>query len=367
METRRGGGDNVKITTVAQATEHRLPLGDGDGLDLWYRTWGNRATGTPVLFVHGGPGQCVADYDDINARFFDADKFFVVEVDQRGTGRSRPSVRDDLRHMEHYTDVSIGRMSEDFEAVREALGIESWLVFGGSWGSTLGLDYGERHPTRCRGLILRGIYLNTAAEFDAIYARSSFAGNDRRLAEFDAFLEPAVREAQRRGEPPVDPDGAERVVRLYDDLIRAGDREAIWRFYVFENNIITEDPSALLDPRTIVAADFPEAASVAFFEARLFLRGTFEEPTDLLGRVPLLRGGADDGRGPVPVPTWVVQGTGDEICPEKFARLLTAALGDAGVPCVEHFVDAGHKASSDGIAVALRACVDDFYANYSGC
>ena len=146
---------------------------------------------------------------------------------------------------------------------------------------TLGLDYALTYPEACRGLILRGIFLNTEAEMEAIYARKSFAGNERRLAEFDTFFELAAKEAERRQEPPLDPDDARRFVQLYEELITSGDREAIWRFYVFENNIIEEDPSKLLDPRVIDEADFAEAQSVSFFEARLFLKGTYEEPVRL--------------------------------------------------------------------------------------
>ena len=118
------------------------------------------------------------------AGFFDPALFFVVEVDQRGTGSSQPSVRDSHTHMQRYLDISIAQMSADFETARAHLGIERWLVFGGSWGSTLGLDYAERYPSRCLGLIVRGIYLNTKPEFDAIYSRSPFLNNARRLAEF---------------------------------------------------------------------------------------------------------------------------------------------------------------------------------------
>ena len=116
--------------------------------------------------------------------FFDPALFFVVEVDQRGTGSSQPSVRDSHTHMQRYLDISIAQMSADFETARAHLGIERWLVFGGSWGSTLGLDYAERYPSRCLGLIVRGIYLNTKPEFDAIYSRAPFLNNARRLAEF---------------------------------------------------------------------------------------------------------------------------------------------------------------------------------------
>eukprot|EP00037_Helgoeca_nana_P030331 m.373551 g.373551 ORF g.373551 m.373551 type:complete len:353 (+) comp28162_c0_seq14:4087-5145(+) len=333
--------------SIKEAHEQLLPL--GDGLSLWVRTWGTPGA-TPVLFVHGGPGNCVADYNDINAEFFDQTQFWVVEVDQRGTGKSQPSVRDDYRNMQRYLAISIEQMSADFEIVRAALSIEKWLVFGGSWGSTLGLDYAERYPERCLGLIVRGIFLNTSDEFDAVYARSSFTGNERRLKEFDTFFELASAEAANRGEPPLGGDDSQRFIRLYEEMVLRGDREAAWRFHVFENNLVEEDPAELLDPLVISEVDFPTALSVAFFECRLFLRGTFEAPLDLLGRVAQLKD----------VRTWVVQGTGDEVCPEKFAQELVARLKIEGVVHTAHFVDAGHRASSDGITVALKACVNDF-------
>ena len=307
---------------IGAAVPHMLPIGP-DGLALWYRTWGNAASGIPVLFVHGGPGNCVDDYQDVNARFFDAKKFYVVEVDQRGTGNSQPSVRAAHAHMQRYLNISIAQMSADFESVRTHLGIEQWLVFGGSWGSTLGLDYAERYTSRCLGLIIRGIYLNTKPEFDAIYARNSFDNNARRQAEFDVFLELASAEAKREGQPPLTnwPQDSERFIRLYERMILRGDREACWRFHVFENNLMEEDPADLLDPTIIDESQLPEAQSVAFFECRLFLRGTFEEPIDLVGAVGALE----------KLPTWVVQGTGDEVCPEIFAQSLVQAMEAASV------------------------------------
>lgn len=93
----------------------------GDGIKLWYRTWGN-STGIPVLFVHGGPGNCVADYDGINEKFFNKEQYFVVEIDQRGTGNSLPSVRDGHKNMPMYKDISITQMAADFEKIRQELG-----------------------------------------------------------------------------------------------------------------------------------------------------------------------------------------------------------------------------------------------------
>jgi len=116
------------IVPVQHASEHYLDI--GNGMSLWYRLWGNRESGIPVIFVHGGPGNCIADYGYGNARFFDKNKFFVIEVDQRGTGKSQPSVRDDCRNMKYYYNISIDQMSHDYELIRKELKIDTWLVFG---------------------------------------------------------------------------------------------------------------------------------------------------------------------------------------------------------------------------------------------
>ena len=138
---------------------------------------------------------------------------------------------------------------------------------------------------------------------------------------------------------------------LKAELIVAGDRDACWRFYSFENNLIEEDASKLIDPRVIDEAEYAEAQSVSFFEARLFLKGTFETPVQLLGeRLRRLAG----------VRTWVVQGTGDEVCPEVFAQTLVAGLKDANVPHTAYFFPAGHSAKSDEMSTMLRRCVDEF-------
>ena len=340
-----------KTLAIHEAEQNLLDIGE-NGIKLWYQTWGNRSSGIPVLFVHGGPGNCVADYEGINGKFFDKNRFFVIEVDQRGTGKSQPSVRDDFTNMKKYLDISINKMSADFELVREKLGIKRWLVFGGSWGSTLGLHYAQTYPARCLGLIIRGIFLNTKEEFDAVYAQKSFDNNAHRLKEFKIFFDIVAQEAKKLGEPDLDPNDSERFIRLYERMIVDGNRDAMWRFHVFENNLVEEDSSKLLDPYVISEDVLPEAASVAFFESRLFLRGTFEEPLTLIEDVKKLSEG--------PVRTWVVQGTGDEVCPDKFARELVEKLKIEGIPHTSHFVNAGHKASSNGVFLALQECVKDF-------
>jgi len=111
--------------------------------------------GVPVLFLHGGPGGGVTP---THRRFFDPAYYRIVLFDQRGAGKSTP--------LGEYRHNTTQLLVEDIEVLRRTLGIEQWLVFGGSWGSTLALAYGEAHPERCTGFVLRGIFLCTAAEID---------------------------------------------------------------------------------------------------------------------------------------------------------------------------------------------------------
>ena len=104
--------------------------------------------GIPVLFVHGGPGAGCGKYD---RRFFDADVYRIILFDQRGSGRSKP-------HAELEGNTT-QQLVEDIEVIRTTLGIDKWVLFGGSWGSTLSLVYAQTHPERVLGLILRGIFL----------------------------------------------------------------------------------------------------------------------------------------------------------------------------------------------------------------
>lgn len=343
---------NLNMTDTDSAFEGFFPL--DQEISLFYRAWGDKDAGIPVLFVHGGPGNCIADYKETNAKFFEPSRYYVIEVDQRGCGKSTPSVQADISNAKYYLDISIAQMSNDFERLRMYLGIEKWLVFGGSWGSTLSIDYAQRYAEKCLGLIIRGIYLNTKPEFDAIYARSSFAGNEKKLKDFDVFFELAQQEVARRGETELDPNDSERFIRLYEAMIQRGDRDACWRFYVFENNLAADSAEDWLDPFTISnETELGIAGCISFFECRLFLRGTFEDVVDLLGPMENIKN----------IPTWVVQGTGDECCPDMFARQLVDRLVTAGVTHKAQFVEAGHRASSSGITIALKAAVDDFYSN----
>ena len=151
-----------------------------DGHSLYYEQVGN-PSGVPILFVHGGPGNGCGEND---RRFFDPECFRVILVDQRGCARSTP-----LGKLENN---NIDALCDDFEAIREALGIEAWHVFGGSWGSTLSLYYAQQHPARCLSLTLRGIFLMRDQDVDywMYQVRHTFPEEWKR---FNEFIEPAQR------------------------------------------------------------------------------------------------------------------------------------------------------------------------------
>jgi len=153
---------------------------------MYWETSGNPA-GAPVLFVHGGPGGgCSPEH----RRFFDPEFFRIVLFDQRGAGASTP-VGDALGNTTQH-------LIADMELLRKYLDIDRWLIFGGSWGSTLGLAYGQAHPERCSGFVLRGIFLGRQSEIDwFLYGlRTIFPEAWHRFA---SMLPPAERKDLLRG------------------------------------------------------------------------------------------------------------------------------------------------------------------------
>src|SRR5690554_3905754 len=134
---------------------HRLAVDEPH--ELYLEESGN-PDGIPVLVVHGGPGGGCEDY---HRRFFDAERFRIILMDQRGAGRSTP-----LAELEgNSTDTLV----QDMETIRQFLGIDKWVLFGGSWGSTLSLVYAETYPERVLGLILRGIFLCRQRDLNWFY------------------------------------------------------------------------------------------------------------------------------------------------------------------------------------------------------
>jgi len=282
-------------------------------------------SGPPVIFFHGGPG---AGISPLHRRFFDPAFWRVVLFDQRGSGKSTP-----LGELRENTTWDL---VEDAERIRTHLGIEKWLVFGGSWGSTLGLAYAERHPERVTGLILRGIFLARRSELEW-----SFTEGVRRIwpDAWDAFVAPLTR--RERGS----------VMRAYHRRLTSEEPEEV-KAAALAWNAFEETASHLVpDPAPAAEKDIPHEIAVARIEAHYFVNGTFLESDDQLLR--------DAGRLRA-LPGVIVQGRYDLVCPMQSAWDLAAAWPEARLVVVP---GAGHAADEPGIASALVEATEAFKAS----
>ena len=288
--------------------------------ELYWEEAGAR-DGIPVAFLHGGPG---AGASADHRRFFDPDCFRAVLFDQRGAGRSRP-------HGETEGNTTADLIA-DMEALRQERGIERWLLFGGSWGSTLALAYAQAHPERVLGLVLRGIFLGSAAEIEWF-----LTGMRRFFPEaWEAFVGP-IPEAERGD-----------LLAAYCRRLRDPDPEVhmpaarAWSRY--EGACSTLLPS----PETVAAFGSDRLAlSLARIEAHYFANRSFLGEEGLLAGMERLRG----------IPGVIVQGRYDVICPPETARRLHRAWPDSDLIVVP---DAGHSAMEPGIRRALVGAMDRF-------
>ena len=289
---------------------------------LYYEQSGN-PEGNAVVFLHGGPGGGTApDY----RRFFDPAAYRIVVFDQRGSGASTPYA--ELRENTTWDLVA------DIERLREHLGIEKWVVFGGSWGSTLALAYAETHPERVKALVLRGIFLLRKKELDWFYQK----GADAVYPDaWEAYLD--VIPLEERGD----------MVSAYYKRLTSED-EAV-RFAAARAWSIWEGSTSKLFPDQNLIDDFaaPEkAVALARIECHYFLnKGFLDSDNYLLENVDKIRH----------IPTVIVQGRYDMVCPMISAWDLHRAFPEAELVIVP---DAGHSASEKGNTSALVQATDKF-------
>ncbi len=289
---------------------------------MYYEQSGN-PSGTAVVFLHGGPG---AGSSPVHRQFFDPAFYRIVVFDQRGAGRSAP-----LGCLEQNTTP---KLIEDMERLRAHLGIDRWLVFGGSWGSTLALAYAEHHPERCLGLVLRGIFLCRQSEIDwFLYGLRAIFPEAWRT--FSSFIPQAERgdllSAYHRR--LVDPDPA-----VHMPAART------WSVY--------EGSCSTLLPNPALVADFAAdrvALGLARIEAHYFANGIFLPADSLLQNAARLK----------PIPGVIVQGRYDIVCPAISADDLHAAWPEAEYAIIH---DAGHSAFEPGIRSRLVQATEDFKA-----
>ncbi len=298
---------------------HRLEV---DAIHNIYVEESGSPMGIPVLFVHGGPG---AGCESYHRRFFDPARYRIILFDQRGCGRSTP-------HAE-LKENSTQHLIADMEAIRELLGIERWLLFGGSWGSTLSLAYAQAHPERVAGLILRGIFLCRKREIQWFYQE----GASRIFPDYwQDFLAP-IPEQERD-----DLLGAYyRRLTGSDEVARMAAAKA-WSLWEGKTASLLPDERVIEhfgDPRT--------AMSLARIEAHYFMNDAFLRPNQLLEEAGRLAG----------IPGVIVQGRYDLICPMESAWELHQAWPGSELVVVP---DAGHSAAEQGITRALVEATDRF-------
>jgi len=290
--------------------------------EIYYEQCGN-PRGKPAVFLHGGPG---AGGDATARRFFDPSRYRIVLLDQRGCGRSRP-------HAE-VRDNTTWDLIADIEALRVKLGIERWLVFGGSWGSTLALLYAETHPDRVTELVLRGIFLLRPSEIDWFYQHGASELYPDAWEPYWNFI-PEAEQGDMLAAYHRRLTGPDPVVAL-----EAARRWSVW-----------EGSTSHLRASASTVARFGEdqfALAFARLEAHYFVNQAFMEVPDQILR---------DVRRLQHIPAVIVQGRYDVVCPLRSAWDLHRAWPEATLVIVP---DAGHSAFEPGIVHELVTATDNF-------
>lgn len=311
-------GTSPLYPAIEARASGRLPL---DAVHTMYFEESGNPAGIPAVFLHGGPG---GGSSPRHRRFFDPAAYRIVLYDQRGAGRSTP--------LGELRDNTTPHLVADLERLRIHLGIGRWLVFGGSWGSTLALAYAEAHPERCLGLVLRGIFLCRPSEIEwFLYGmRHVFPEAWERFSgylpseEHHDLLEGYYRRL-------VDPDPGVHM-------------PAAKRWSAYEGACSTLLPS---EDTVRHFEDDVVALGLARIEAHYFRHGIFMPPGALLDGVARIRS----------IPGVIVQGRYDMVCPAVSAHELRAAWPEARYVVVP---DAGHSAWEPGTCAALVAACDRF-------
>ncbi|HEY9201756.1 MAG TPA: prolyl aminopeptidase [Gammaproteobacteria bacterium] len=267
--------------------------------------------GLPVVFLHGGPGAGCAPY---HRQFFDPEVYRIVLFDQRGCGKSTP-------HASLEGNTSWDLVS-DIERIREHLQIEQWAVFGGSWGSTLGLLYAQAHPQRVSGLILRGIFLARDSDVRWFYQQ----GTSRLFPDYwEKFIEP-IAEDERD----------DMIAAYYRQLTGEDEMQKMraaraWSAWEGMTATLQTDDSLIKS----FSASFT-ALSIARIECHYFMHQCWLRPNQIIEDIEKIRH----------IPAWLVHGRYDVICPVEQAWELSRAWPEAQLSII---ADAGHAAVEPGI------------------
>lgn len=288
--------------------------------EIYYEQSGN-PEGAPIIFLHGGPG---GGTDADHRRYFNPKHYRIILFDQRGCGKSKPNA--ELRENTTWDLVA------DIEKIRTHLKIDKWLVFGGSWGSTLALTYAVTHSVHVKGLVLRGIFLCRREELEWFYQEGaswifpdiwerywSYIPESERSDMMKAYYKRLTHESP--------------TVRLEAAKIWSQWEAATSRLYV--------------DPKMIEAFEEPEKAlAFARIECHYFMNNAFFPTANFL---------LENASKLAKIPGIIVQGRYDVVCPAKSAWELHRAWPQAEIKIIS---DAGHAASEPGVRAALIDATD---------
>jgi proline iminopeptidase len=293
----------------------------GDGHVIYWERVGTKGA-KPAVFLHGGPGGGISPKQ---RRVFDPARYDVLLFDQRGCGRSTPHAELEANTTWH--------LVADIERLREMVGVDKWLVFGGSWGSTLALAYAETHPEHVSELVLRGIYTLTRAEMDWYYR---FGVSEMFPDKWERFVEP-IPEAERG-----DMLNAYRKRLTSEDAATRLAAAKAWS--VWEGETITLLP----EPETSTVFGQDEfALAFARIENHFFVHAGWLEDGQLIRDAHKIRH----------IPGVIVHGRYDMPCPLRFAWALHKAWPEAEFQIVE---GAGHAFTEPGILDQLIRATDKF-------
>ena len=293
-----------------------------DDHKIYYEVSGN-PNGKPAIFVHGGPGG--GGSTEVR-RFFNPELYKIIVFDQRGCGRSKPHAS--------LKDNTTWHLVSDMEKIREKLGIERWLVFGGSWGSTLSLAYAQAHPTRVSELVLRGIFMLRKKELDWFYQE----GASKIFPEpWQEFLE------------PIEDDKRDNLMDAYREIFYGDDQEKKLEAAVAWSKWEAATSSLLISEARVDEFQDPEfALAFAMIENHYFVnKGFFENENQLLENLDVIRH----------IPAVIVQGRYDVVCPMESAWELASKWPEAEFMVTPN---SGHSAFEKENIAALVDATDKF-------
>ena len=294
-----------------------------DTHNIYYEESGN-PQGVPVVFLHGGPG---AGTNANCRRYFDPEFYRIIVFDQRGSGKSTP--RACLENNDTWHII------EDIEKIREELGIDKWLVFGGSWGSTLSLCYAIKHPERVLGLVLRGIFLGRREDILWIYEKGG-ASNIQPEA-FERYI--SILPEEERG----------NIIEAYYKRLTSEDKatreQAAKEWSMWEGSLVTLLPDPNLENSF---GDIDFAISMATLECHFWMNDMFwDDDNWILNHCDIIKD----------IPTVIVHGRYDMDCRVVGAYLLDKQLNNSELVVVP---DAGHSSGEPGIISELVKATDKF-------